>query len=124
MRLVDAGGRTVAGGTGSVFGRLDVWLNFGWVTLNDRDGAFARVDAEIACREMGHWGGRRLARAETPAGGEASGFWPFRAECAGEEPRLEKCGQEMELGEGEGEATVWTHDEDVGVACFLGHDNP
>jgi hypothetical protein len=112
----------VAGGTSTVFGRLDVWHEFKWVTVSDISKSFGRVDAEVACREMGHWGGRRLVEYEIPKGSGENNFWPFRTACSGDESRMEKCG-EREVLNGEGEE-AYSHDNDVGIACFLGHDNP
>ena len=58
MRLVNFGGNVVAGGRSTAFGRLEIWHEFKWLTLSP-EGGFAERDAEVACREMGHWGGRR-----------------------------------------------------------------
>ena len=121
MRIVDKDHRVVAGGTSTVFGRLDVWHEFRWVAVSDISQSFGRVDAEVACREMGHWGGRRLVEYEIPKGSGEGNFWPFRAACSGEEPRMEKCGEREVLA---GESAEYSHDDDVGIACFLGHDNP
>ncbi len=110
----------VAGGTSTAFGRLEVWHEFKWLAVSDISETFGRVDAEVACREMGHWGGRRLEEPEIPEGSGEGNFWPFRTACRGEEPRLEKCGEPAALA---GEA-AYSHGADVGIACFLGHDNP
>ena len=58
MRLVDSAGRVVAGGKGTVFGRLDVWTNSAWGSVCEND--FGLTDAAVACREMGHFGGEPM----------------------------------------------------------------
>jgi len=47
----------VAGGRGTVQGRLEVWHDSKWGTVGGA--AFDSKDAAVACREMGHWGGIR-----------------------------------------------------------------
>jgi len=81
---------------------LEVWHEFAWFTVSDVSETFGRIDAEVACREMGHWGGQRLENRETPKGAGESNFWRFRSACMGEEPRMEKCGEpEILTGESE-----------------------
>ena len=52
MRLVNSAGLVVAGGHGTVFGRLEVWNNSAWGTVCENE--FEWTDARVACREMGH----------------------------------------------------------------------
>jgi len=64
VRLVDFAGRVVAGGKGTVFGRLEVWTNSAWGSVCENN--FGLADAAVACREMGHFGGEPLVSFEIP----------------------------------------------------------
>jgi len=52
VRLVNFAGAVVAGGHGTVFGRLEVWSNSAWGSVCENE--LAWEDARVACKEMGH----------------------------------------------------------------------
>ena len=104
----------VAGGRGTVQGRLEVWHDSKWGTVGGA--AFDSKDAAVACREMGHWGGIRYNDWETPQASGERLVWVHQLNCSGEETRLEKCANSW------GNVQLQGH-RDVGLNCFVGETN-
>jgi len=114
VRLVDFDGTVLAGGRGTVQGRMEVWHDFKWGTVGPA--SFDSTDAAVACREMGHWGGVRYNDWETPQVLGERLVWVHRLNCSGEENRLETCAGEW------GNAAL-PGQRDVGLNCFVGETN-
>ena len=87
-------------------GRLEIWRNGQWGTVCDD--LFDNRDADVACRQMGHYSGEFVA---------GSGRWPIGSgpiwlddlRCTGEETRLDECSHTTHHD--------CSHHEDVGVSC-------
>ena len=73
---------------GRLDGRLEIWLNGEWGTVCDD--LFGNTDADVACRQMGHYSGEFLqTRHGRP---RATGpIWLDDLRCTGEETRLDEC---------------------------------
>jgi hypothetical protein len=102
------GGLRLAGsGANARQGRLEVYYNGEWGTVCRED--FTNVDAEVACRQLGHAGGWDTG---VSMFGEGSGrIWMEGVSCNGSESMLQDCSQRR-----------WgmhncSHDQDVGLVC-------
>ena len=115
VRLVDFEGTVVAGGRGTVQGRLEIWRDFKWGSVGPA--GFDSTDATVACREMGHWGGVRYNDWETPQTHGERRRWVQNLRCHGEETRLEECNGEW------GNVIPQANQRDTGLNCFVGEMN-
>ncbi|VDI23188.1 Hypothetical predicted protein, partial [Mytilus galloprovincialis] len=89
-------------------GRLEINYKGEWGTVCGRD--FENVDAEVACRQLGHCSGIMDPPIHTTNGNGV--IWLTDVKCSGSESRLLNCSFNNNIEH-------CSHHDDVGVHCFL-----
>ncbi|CAG2216784.1 unnamed protein product [Mytilus edulis] len=89
-------------------GRLEIYYKGEWGTLCDNQ--FENVDAEVACRQLGHCSGLQLPSNKVNDG--IGTIWFNNVNCFGSESNLLNCTYNHEI-------SPCRHYNDVGIHCFL-----
>ena len=97
----------LVGGSNNLEGRLEICFGGIWGTVCDD--SWDTRDAEVVCRQLGHY----ITGAEVASFGEGDGpIYLDKVVCRGSEQRLISCPRPNPLGEHD-----CRHEEDAGVRC-------
>ncbi|MFN3201073.1 MAG: scavenger receptor cysteine-rich domain-containing protein [Bradymonadia bacterium] len=106
---VEEGMIRLVGGEGFHDGRIEVYANGTWGTVCDD--RWDRLNAEVACRQLG-FPGVRVADYDAVPGANGQPTWLDDVECVGDEARLFDC-PNAGLG-----IENCSHNEDVAITCL------
>ncbi|KAL5506470.1 hypothetical protein EMCRGX_G008112 [Ephydatia muelleri] len=106
--------RLVGSGSNSSQGTLEVCYNNTWGTVCDRYN-WGSSEAEVACKQLG-FNGTSTAYSGSYFGRGTGAILLGYVKCIGTEQSLFECARLSSIGS----TYCTTHDNDVGVRCFIG----